>query len=161
MSKSPATQNEWQHLRNHTPARIALGRAGTSSPTEPSLDFQFAHALARDAVHTALDIQQLAANLQQLGLDSLQLKSAAIDRDTYLQRPDYGRKLHEDSDVFLRNYVSERKEAFDVAIVVADGLSALAIQRHTVPFLQRLLQSFKEEGWSVAPYVLSNKAALQ
>ncbi|MBK4999951.1 ethanolamine ammonia-lyase subunit EutC [Pseudomonas sp. S31] len=151
MSKSPATQNQWQHLRSHTPARIALGRAGTSLPTDPLLDFQFAHALARDAVHTALDTQTIATNLQQLGLDSLKLKSAATDRDTYLQRPDLGRKLHEESDVFLRNYACERKEAFDVAIVVADGLSALAIQRHTVPFLQRLKASFNEEGWTVAP----------
>lgn len=151
MSKSSATQNEWQQLCNHTPARIALGRAGTSLPTEPSLDFQFAHALARDAVHTALDTQQLVSNLQQLGLDSLQLKSAAIDRDTYLQRPDFGRKLHEESDVFLRTYATQRGQTFDVAIVIADGLSALAVQRHAVPFLQHITENFEEEGWSVAP----------
>ena len=89
--------NPWQHLRQLTPARIALGRAGTSLPTVAQLDFQFAHAQARDAVHLPLDCAALTAELDKHGLACLPLHSAASDRQTYLQRPDLGRRLDETS----------------------------------------------------------------
>ena len=91
--KSPATENPWQQLRQLTPARIALGRAGTSLPTAAQLDFQFAHAQARDAVHLPFDHEGLCEELQGRGLDTLLLHSAAADRHTYLQRPDLGLSL--------------------------------------------------------------------
>lgn len=151
MSKSPITENAWQQLRQLTSARIALGRVGTSLPTGPQLDFQFAHAMARDAVHTPLDCDALADSLGGLGFECLQLRSAAKDRDTYLQRPDLGRKLSKHSADLLREYKSSKEAPYDLAIVVADGLSALAIQRHTMPFLKRLNADVSAEGWSVAP----------
>jgi ethanolamine ammonia-lyase small subunit len=39
----------------------------------------------------------------------------------------------------------------DIAFVVADGLSALAIGSHAVPFLQTVLPMLRADGWSVAP----------
>ena len=152
--KSPATENPWQQLRNLTPARIALGRAGTSLPTAAQLDFQFAHAQARDAVHTPLDVARLAETLAALDLDCLHLHSAARDRDTYLQRPDLGRRLHPDSAAQLRERVAAHGGGHDLAIVIADGLSALAVQRHSLPFLERLLEQVRGEGWSLAPVSL-------
>ena len=92
-SKGPVTADAWQKLRGLTAARIALGRAGMSLPTAPHLEFQLAHARARDAVHAILDIEALADQLRQAGLEPLLLASAAADRTTYLQRPDLGRKL--------------------------------------------------------------------
>ncbi|RMO75129.1 hypothetical protein ALQ36_101685 [Pseudomonas syringae pv. primulae] len=150
MPKSPITENAWQQLRQLTSARIALGRVGTSLPTEPQLDFQFAHAMARDAVHTPLNCDALADSLAGLGFECLQLHSAAKDRDTYLQRPDLGRRLSEHSADLLREYRYSKEGHYDLAIVVADGLSALAIQRHTLPFLKRLYGDVSE-GWKVAP----------
>ncbi|HBB78074.1 MAG TPA: ethanolamine ammonia-lyase, partial [Pseudomonas sp.] len=91
--QTPTTANPWQHLRQLTPARIALGRAGASLPTRAQLDFQFAHAQARDAVHLPLDSEALLHALQQHELDCLRLHSAAADRQLYLQRPDLGRRL--------------------------------------------------------------------
>ncbi|HSC82659.1 MAG TPA: ethanolamine ammonia-lyase light chain EutC, partial [Pseudomonas sp.] len=88
-----AIENPWQELRRLTPARIALGRAGTSLPTTAQLDFQFAHAQARDAVHLPLDAPTLLAQLTGHGQQGLLLHSAAPDRHTYLQRPDLGRRL--------------------------------------------------------------------
>ncbi len=146
--------NPWLELRCLTPARIALGRTGTSLPTGAQLDFQFAHAQARDAVHLAFDHQGLRAQLSERGRDSLVLHSAAADRHSYLQRPDLGRRLHEDSAQQLREHALANPGGVDLAIVVADGLSALAVHRHTLPFLTRFEEQAAADGWSTAPVVL-------
>ncbi|MFI8397334.1 ethanolamine ammonia-lyase subunit EutC [Pseudomonas sp. NPDC078863] len=155
MEKPPVdSQNPWLQLRRLTPARIALGRTGTSLPTSAQLDFQFAHAQARDAVHLPFDHAGLSAQLQDEGRESLLLHSAAPDRHTYLQRPDLGRKLSDDSAQSLRDYASAHPGGVDLAIVVADGLSALAVHRHTLPFLKRLEEQMSADGWSLAPVLL-------
>ena len=148
------TQNPWLDLRRLTPARIALGRSGTSMPTSAQLDFQYAHAQARDAVHLPFDHAGLSKQLSEAGRDSLLLHSAATDRDSYLQRPDLGRKLSDDSAQKLRDYAVAHPGGVDLAVVVADGLSALAVHRHTLPFLTRLEEQMSGDGWSVAPVVL-------
>ena len=155
MDKPPVDpQNPWLQLRNLTPARIALGRTGTSMPTGAQLDFQYAHAQARDAVHLPFDHVALSAQLAERGRESILLHSAAIDRNSYLQRPDLGRKLSAGSAQALRDYASANPGGVDLAIVVADGLSALAVHRHTLPFLARLEEQIGAENWSVAPIIL-------
>jgi ethanolamine ammonia-lyase small subunit len=146
--------NPWLELRRLTPARIALGRTGTSLPTSAQLDFQFAHAQARDAVHLAFDHQGISAQLSERQRDSLLLHSAAADRDSYLQRPDLGRRLHPDSAQRLREHAQANPGGVDLAIVVADGLSALAVHRHTLPFLTRFEEQSAADGWSTSPVVL-------
>lgn len=152
--KSPATANPWQQLRQLTPARIALGRAGTSLPTAAQLDFQLAHAQARDAVHLPFDHTALREALHDRQLPTLLLHSAAADRHTYLQRPDLGRRLHEDAARLLDDYAAEHGRGYDLAIVIADGLSSLAVHKHSLPFLDRLLEQVQAEGWSLAPVTL-------
>ncbi|PWB32780.1 ethanolamine ammonia-lyase subunit EutC [Pseudomonas moraviensis] len=155
MEKPPVDpQNPWLELRRLTPARIALGRTGTSLPTRAQLDFQFAHAQARDAVHLAFDHAEISSQLSERGREALLLHSAAPDRDSYLQRPDLGRKLNDESAQALRDYASAHPGGVDLVIVVADGLSALAVHRHTLPFLTRLEEQMSGDGWSVAPVVL-------
>ncbi|WP_213941589.1 ethanolamine ammonia-lyase subunit EutC [Pseudomonas sp. dw_612] len=155
MDKPPLDpQNPWLELRRLTPARIALGRTGTSMPTKAQLDFQFAHAQARDAVHLPFDHAGLSAQLAERGRESLLLHSAATDRNSYLQRPDLGRKLSDESAQTLRDYASAHPGGVDLVMVVADGLSALAVHRHTVPFLTRLEEQASEDGWSVSPVIL-------
>ncbi len=146
--------NPWQQLRSLTPARIALGRAGTSLPTSAQLDFQYAHAQARDAVHLPFDHAALSAQLAERGRDSLLLHSAAPDRHSYLQRPDLGRKLNEASAQTLRDYAQANPGGVDLAIVIADGLSALAVHRHSLPFLQRFEEQAAADNWSLSPMVL-------
>jgi ethanolamine ammonia-lyase small subunit len=155
MDKPPVDpQNPWLELRRLTPARIALGRTGTSMPTKAQLDFQFAHAQARDAVHLPFDHAGLSAQLAERGRESLLLHSAATDRNSYLQRPDLGRKLSDESAQTLRDYASAHPGGVDLVIVVADGLSALAVHRHTVPFLTRMEEQSAADGWSMAPVIL-------
>jgi len=157
---SPVTANPWQALRQFTDARIALGRAGVSLPTQAHLAFQLAHAQARDAVLLALDapvlMQQLSAALPAQSAPGLILHSAAADRSTYLQRPDLGRQLDAASRQALTalgqpaHAISDERP-YDLAFVLVDGLSALAVAQHAVPFLQLLQQRIRSENWSVAP----------
>lgn len=147
-------ENPWLELRRLTPARIALGRTGTSMPTGAQLDFQFAHAQARDAVHLPFDHAGLSSQLAERGRDSLLLHSAAVDRHSYLQRPDLGRRLSDESVQALRDYAEANPGGVDLAVVVADGLSALAVHKHTLPFLTRMEEQTHAEGWSLSPVIL-------
>jgi ethanolamine ammonia-lyase small subunit len=146
--------NPWLELRRLTPARIALGRTGTSLPTAAQLDFQLAHAQARDAVHLAFDHEAISARLAESGYETLHSHSAAADRDQYLQRPDLGRRLNDESVQQLQAYTAARPGGVDLVVVIADGLSALAVHRHAVPFLQCMREQAAADGWSMAPVVL-------
>ncbi|MCI4677999.1 ethanolamine ammonia-lyase subunit EutC [Rhodoblastus acidophilus] len=155
MSNPPVVPSAWRSLRQLTQARIALGRAGTSLPTSAHLDFQFDHARARDAVHRALDVQALRPGLADFGLDPVLVQSAAGDRATFLQRPDLGRRLDEPSRQALAKVAAGPSARRDVALVVVDGLSALAIERNVLPFLGALLPRLKAGGVSLAPATLA------
>ena len=136
-------------LRAFTPARVALGRTGSSLPTAELLRFQLDHARARDAV--GLDLDPAAA-----GLPHILLRSAARDRSTYLRRPDLGRILSEESRAQLG------KGDYDAAIAIADGLSAAAIHRHAGPLLGELYPLLERESWRLAPLtiVLQGRVAI-
>jgi ethanolamine ammonia-lyase small subunit len=134
-------------LRDYTSARVELGRAGNSLPTRALLEFQLAHARARDAVHLPLAINSLVLELKQKGIDSVSLSSAARDRDEYLKRPDLGRRLSDDS----RERLAGLRSEYDAAFIIADGLSALAVHRHAVPLLGLLLRDL---DWRIAPFAI-------
>lgn len=134
-------------LRDYTSARVDLGRTGASVPTRALLDFQLAHAKARDAVHLPLSVKSLFLELNQKGVPSITLSSAAGNRDEYLKRPDLGRRLVDDS----RERLVPLRGEYDVSFVIADGLSALAVHRHAVPLLDLLLRDL---DWRVAPVAI-------
>jgi len=148
------SQSPWRQLRNLTSARIALGRAGTSMPTAAQLEFQYAHAQARDAVHLPFDHAGLSAQLAKRGRDSLLLHSAASDRQSYLQRPDLGRRLDDESAQLLNQHRADNPAGYDLAIVVADGLSALAVHRNAMPMLKHIEEQALAEGWNLSPVAL-------
>ncbi len=156
MSDEPVIANPWHGLRQFTSARIALGRAGISLPTAPQLAFQMAHARARDAVHQALDapglLQALETELQLRGGQIL--TSAAGNRPTYLQRPDLGRRLDDASRARLAAGASEGAAGVDLALVLADGLSALALETQALPFLRALMPRLTASQISTAPLML-------
>lgn len=135
-----ARDDPWTRLRRFTPARIALGRAGGSLPTRALLEFGAAHAGARDAVHHPLDAGPLLEGLAARGLGQLSVASAAGDRPTYLCRPDLGRRLDQDSSASLEAWrAASDGDPPDLVLVLADGLSALAIERHALPLIDALL----------------------
>ena len=133
---------ELSHLRSLTAARIGLPRSGASIGTGPLLDLRLAHARARDAVHAPLD---LAALLPQLPPPVLCVESQAPDRRTYLMRPDLGRALTPAAQEVLAPHAG----TYDLAVVLGDGLSALAVERHAIPLLDRLLSALG--AWCLAP----------
>jgi ethanolamine ammonia-lyase small subunit len=141
----------WADLRRFTPARVALGRAGNGLPTAAHLDFQAAHAAARDAVHAALDVAALQADLAAARLQSIAVRSAVTDRRAYLLRPDLGRRLDEAD----RGRLPAAPGA--MLFVVCDGLSAIAVQRHAPVLLARVIPALQSAGHSVAPIVVAEQ----
>ena len=139
-----------------TTARISLGLTGAAIPTREQLRFQLDHALARDAVHTLLDIPALLHGLQQRDLAGFVLRSAVEgeasqkSRHHYLRRPDLGRILHPDFAHALRDYASNIQEKPDAVFILVDGLSALAVERHALPLLDALLPALDVEHWNLA-----------
>jgi ethanolamine ammonia-lyase small subunit len=134
---APSAQPDpWLALRRHTPARLALGRAGAALPTDEVLRFAAAHAQARDAVHVPLDGPALMGELQADGWQPVAVTSRASDRHAYLRRPDWGRRLAPESADRLQSLATDPPA--DLAVVLGDGLSAVALQRHARPVLQAL-----------------------
>lgn len=144
----------WRDLRRFTTARVALGRAGHALPTAAHLDFQEAHARARDAVWSALDTAGLAAELAPLGLPVRQVTSEAPDRRGYLLRPDLGRRLAEADRAALAQ--AARPGCF--ALVVADGLCASGVQAQAAAVLAHLVPGLRDAGWDLAPVVVATQA---
>ncbi len=149
----PVVPNPWTALRQFTDARIALGRVGASLPTREVLQFDLAHAHARDAVHSALDVTALTATLRLEGWLTCSVESRAPDRARYLLRPDLGRRLHPDS--LTRR--SCEAAAVDIAFVIADGLSAVAALRHGVPLLAQI-RALLSPDWRLAPITIATLA---
>lgn len=141
-------------LREATDARVALGRAGASLPTRAVQTFLLDHAQARQAVWRPLDADAVERGLRVAGADVVHVASRAADRADYLRRPDLGRALSAEG---LRAFDGQAKGA-DVAIVIADGLSATAVETNAVPVATALLEALANEGVTVAPVTLATQA---
>ena len=146
-------QDPWSVLRQFTQARIALGRTGNSVPTTPLLAFNLAHAQARDAVHHPLDVNALHETLRAQGFDTLDVHSAAPDREHYLRRPDLGRRLSDESRATLAQLPMQTN---DLLFVIGDGLSAFAASKQAAPLLQAIHPKLTD--WIIGPVVIARQA---
>ncbi|MEI9935123.1 MAG: ethanolamine ammonia-lyase subunit EutC [Ferruginibacter sp.] len=155
ISKQTTQADAWSSLRSFTAARIALGRTGVAIPLKESLQFTLAHAHARDAVYSLLNIETLINELQQFNIPILHLHSNAKDRYQYLQRPDYGRKLNAASLDYLKEFTNNQ---YDIAISLADGLSATAVNQHIIELLTELIPVLQRADFSIAPFCLTEQA---
>lgn len=158
MSQDFLEKNPWSALRQFTNARIALGRAGNSLPTEPLLAFNLSHAQARDAVHHPLEVEPLHEQLRANGFTTLDVHSAAPDRQYYLRRPDLGRRLADESRAALVEMLRAQAatEAPEVVFVIADGLSAFAASKQSIPLLQAVCAKLTD--WNIGPVVVARQA---
>ena len=142
----------WNYLRARTAARIALGRTGDSLPTRRVLEFELAQASARDAVWALLDSSTLLSELSTW--HPIAVRSRAADRLNFLQRPDLGRLLADESVEALAF------GAFDVALVIADGLSARAVQTQAVPLCRLLISAAPDVSFAPPAVALQARVAL-
>lgn len=142
----------WRDLRRFTDARVGLGRVGTAIPTKAHLDFQEAHARARDAVWSALDVPSLTDALSSFGLGVHAISSAAEDRRQYLLRPDLGRCLSDKDRHGLPVLPGS------IVCVVADGLCATGVQHHAPAVLAALLPALIRAGFTPAPLIIAEQA---
>lgn len=148
----PEVDDVWAPLRLLTPSRIGIGRAGDALPTAAQLELRLAHARARDAVHAPLDPSRLEGVLG--GRPVIEVRSAAPDRATYLQRPDLGRTLADGEAERLR-----AAGPASLAVVIADGLSPRAVHDHAAGLLDALAERLPElAGETGAPVVLAHEA---
>ena len=150
-SAEPAGTDLWTGLRRATPARIGLGRSGDAMPLRPVLDFQLAHAEARDAVHASLDVAALAGTLAPR--QTIEVRSEATDRAAYLKRPDLGRRLAAASRAELEQAADG---PCDCVFVLADGLSAKAVAGHAAAVVAQCLPRL--DGLSIGPLVIATQA---
>ena len=141
----------WIALRRFTQARIALGRAGHAVPTQALLDFQLAHAQARDAVQLPWNIDAFAGQLRDIGEETLILQTPVSNRSEYLRRPDFGRVLTEESRIRLCNF---KARGVDVALIVSNGLSSTAVERRGIALLQTILEGLRVRQFHIAPICL-------
>jgi ethanolamine ammonia-lyase small subunit len=154
--KTPAPPSRsLEDLRELTPARVGLGRAGASMTTDALLAFTLDHARARDAVHTTFDIPRLVAGLAGLGLQASQVSSQAGNRRDYLRRPDLGRMLDQASS---RALAGLGRGAGDLAIVIGDGLSPAAVNIHAVELVRHLGTRLTEVGIGLGTVVIASGA---
>lgn len=165
IKKVNVIENPWAVLREYTDARIGLGRAGVSIPTSHSLKFQLAHAQAQDAVHLPLDVEYVIEQLKNINFNQevftpILLHSQAINRTTYLQRPDLGRRLDKKSIDTLKKVNTLKNEKYDLSIVVVDGLSSLAIKENASIFIKKLVEvlNTNSQDWNIAPITIVQQA---
>jgi ethanolamine ammonia-lyase small subunit len=142
-------------LRDLTPARVGLGRAGAGLPTRALLEFTLDHARARDAVHAAFDVPALVSGLGGLGLDAPEVSSCARNRREYLKRPDLGRRLDRASQLLL---ASRHAGACRLAIVVGDGLSPAAVNAHVIALVGSLMPRLAAERIDIGCAVVASGA---
>lgn len=151
------TRDQWDTLRSLTHARIALGRAGHAVPTSELLKFRLAHSQARDSVWHEVDVALLHQQFQTASLDVLDVQSQCSGKQQYLLNPSLGRLLDPRSQKTLQDW-SYQKPEVDCALVVADGLSAHAVQANSGSFVTACVTDLKKAGLTVGPIVLARYA---
>ena len=158
MSQKSKPLYNLSQIKKLTPARIGLARAGSSISTHDMLVFDLDHAQARDAVHLPFDSAAIASQLNARKIQSICVRSAAVDRTTFLQRPDLGRQLDDPSKQRLKPYQSPDNERYDLAMVIADGLSTLAIHNNAIALIDSFQKHSATCGWRWAPIVIASQA---
>jgi ethanolamine ammonia-lyase small subunit len=141
----------WDELKQYTSARIGLKRSGSSISTKQLLEFQLAHARAKDAVHEEVNFEKVREDLETYHLPVEILSSRATSKSVYLQRPDLGRLLSDESADKIK---AKEGQSFDISLVIGDGLSAFAIHHNIKPFFEQLIPKLQQHSFIIAPVAL-------
>lgn len=142
--------DNWEILKKFTNARINLGLAGNSLPTDKVLALRMAHALAKDALYTELDVSKIEEEIKTISLDSLVVQSQISSKNEYLTNPNKGRVLDA---VSAENLINCSKKGDDICIIIADGLSAEAVNIQAMNLIQDLIP--KLQFLTIAPIIIA------
>jgi ethanolamine ammonia-lyase small subunit len=145
----------WRSLKQHTDARIALGRTGNSLPTKELLHFGMSHALAKDAIYKEMEVEKIQNFLREHNISSVLVSSRAKDKKEYLINPNLGRQLSEESSNLL---LQQNVEKGNIAIIFADGLSAAAINLNAIPVLLEIRAALKGSKFNLSPVIIAKHA---
>ena len=140
-------------IRAITQARLHHGPPRRAVDTATSLAFALDHARAREAVESELDVAQLGAALEASGLPYDVATSAAATRDVFITRPDLGRQLPAEQAQALECHATP-----DVALVLGDGLSAVAVALNGAAFMTQLSARLARDGLTCSPVILARQA---
>ena len=132
-------------LREHTPARVLVGRAGASYRTATQLELREDHAFALDAVRAELDLYA------DLGVDAVQrfalfeVRTRAASHAEHLLRPDLGRSF---ADAARAEIARRCRRGADLQVALADGLSAAALAANGAALLEAIARRAAAHGLS-------------
>ncbi|MED4354960.1 ethanolamine ammonia-lyase subunit EutC [Schinkia azotoformans] len=132
----PFDREGYLKMKEKTPARIGVWRAGPRYKTITSLRFRADHAAAQDAVFS--DVSE--EFVKNHGL--IPTQTVCSSKDEYLTRPDLGRQFSPDAVQAMRETLGKPK----VLLVVGDGLSSAAIEANMVDTLSAIKQGLKLYG---------------
>ena len=143
---APATWPEIvRRVRARTPARLLVGRAGAAYGTGTQMELREAHAAARDAVRTEMDIVAIfGGSLERWGL--FEVSTRARSKEEYLLRPDLGRHFDDSSRATI---LSRCPKGSDLQIAIGDGLSVPAVARQVPALIPLIVPAASSRGWSV------------
>ena len=153
--KSP--QDPWHFLREHTHARIALGRSGHGLPTREILEFRLAHSRARDSVWSDIDFGRLQADLKLEPEKPIELRSKCKSKKDFLLNPNHGRELDQTSKNALQN-IAAKENPCDLVLIIADGLSANGIHANAPLFVHEFIATLKSTALRMGPIVMAQYA---
>lgn len=132
--KNPEHKEEYAELKAYAPCRLGIGKAGARYKTDPSLQFRAAHSAAQDAVFS--DVDQDFVD----GMGFFTVQTQCDSKDTYLTRPDLGRKLSDEAVAVIKE---KCKKSPTVQLYVSDGLSSAAVAANVADLLPGILQGLQ------------------
>lgn len=138
--EEPVNREAYYDLKQYAPCRLGIGKAGARYKTDPVLQFRAAHSAAQDAVFS--DVNQ--EFIDNMGLFSV--KTQCDSKDTYLTRPDLGRKLDDEA---VKTIKEKCRKNPTVQIYVSDGLSSAAVAANVGDVLPAIEQGLKSYGIDV------------
>ena len=132
--ENPVNKEAYAEQKYAAPCRLGIGKAGARYKTLPQLEFRAAHSAAQDAVFN--DVDEEFVKDQGLFIVQTQCDS----KDTYLTRPDLGRKLSPEA---VETIKEKCKKTPTVQIYVSDGLSSAAVAANIGDLLPAIMQSLE------------------
>ncbi|OPA75338.1 ethanolamine ammonia-lyase [Paenibacillus selenitireducens] len=136
----PEDREGYLKMKEKTPARLGVWRAGPRYKTFTSLRFRADHAAAQDAVFSYVS-EDFVKEMNLVAVETM-----CRDKDEYITRPDLGRQFSSDTIEYMKKHTTNKAK---VQIMVGDGLSSAAIEANLRDIVPAIAQGLKMYGIEV------------